>query len=155
VATGSGTCTYVAPVLAGTASTLAGPATGTTYLGSRSDLADEHYYMGSMAGIMVQTNDIDDTEAYCAYQSGEKQLGVCDWDSDAVKVNVLGGRNMDGGTRGWGVDMGGEAHMEDDYGVTLDGMGDYLKVQGDDLDYAQTGSFGEFTSNLPLLVVSS
>ena len=120
---------------------LMGPATNEIYLGSRSDVADEHFYMGSMAGVMIQTNDVDDTGAFCAYQSGEKQLGVCDWDSDAVKVNVLGGRDMDGGTRGWGVDLGGEAHLEDDYGVTLDGMGDYIKIQGDDLDYAQSGMF--------------
>lgn len=120
---------------------LMGPATNEIYLGSRSDVADEHFYMGSMAGVMIQTNDIDDTGAFCAYQSGEKQLGVCDWDSDAVKVNVLGGRNMDGGTRGWGFDLGGEAHLENDYGATLDGMGDYIKIQGDELDYAQSGSF--------------
>jgi hypothetical protein len=119
---------------------LSGPNTGNVYLGASSGVRDGTFYMGSMANAMVQTNDIDDTEAFCVFQSGQSSLDVCDLSPENVKVDLLGGRNLDSQPR-WGVTLGGEAHLEDDYGVTLDGMGDYLKLESDDLDYAMSGEF--------------
>lgn len=119
---------------------LAGPATSTTFLGGRSDRADDHYFWGSMAELTVQTTDINEVEARCMFQSGEKQLGVCDNDEANLKIEMFTGRNMDSLPR-WGTTMGGSAHTEDDYGVTLDGQNDYVKVDRPENDYANSGRF--------------
>ena len=119
---------------------LSGPRQNTVYLGSRSDVADEHFYMGSMQNVMVQTNDVDDTEAFCIFQSGQKDLNVCDTDMENVKVDILGGSNLESQPR-WGLTLGNEAHTESGYGVTLDGLGDYAMLESDDLDYARNGEF--------------
>jgi hypothetical protein len=119
---------------------LAGPATGTSFVGGRSDRADDHYFWGSMAGLTVQTSDIGDVEARCMYQAGEKQIGVCDSDQGHVKIDVFSGPNLDSLPR-WGTSMGGSAHVEDDYGVTLDGREDYVRIDRPENDYANSGRF--------------
>jgi hypothetical protein len=119
---------------------LAGPNAGNVFLGSRSDVANDRFYMGSMANVMVQTTDVDDTQAFCNFHRGEDDLDICDNDPSNLKVDILGGTNLDSQPR-WGMTLGGSAHMEDDYGVTLDGLGDYLMLESDDLDYASSGEF--------------
>ena len=87
---------------------------------------------GSIAEITIQTQFATPNEAQCLYQSGEKQLGTCDFDAESLKIDALGGGNMNQNAQNWGFILGGEAHMEEDFGVTLGGVGDYLKIQDDD-----------------------
>jgi hypothetical protein len=117
-----------------------GPNTGTTFIGGRSDRADDHYFMGSMAGLEVRSTAVDSDAAQCAYQTNEKLLGSCDMNVETVAVNLFSGANLDRQPR-WGVSMMGNAHTEDDYGVTLSGDADFVKVEVEDNDYLATGRF--------------
>ena len=124
----------------GTSEVASGPATGTTYIGGRSDRTDDHYFMGSMAGLEVRATPIDSDEAICSFQSNERLLGTCDMDNSAVAHSLFSGENL-GRVPRWGVTMVGNAHTEDDYGVTLSGDEDFVKIETDDNDWAATGRF--------------
>lgn len=119
---------------------LVGPATGISFVGGRSDRTDDHFFWGSIAGVTMQTSDIGENEARCMFQLGESQLGLCDSDQANLKINVFTGPNADSLPR-WGVTFAGSAHTEDDYGVSLDGIADYVKIDRPENDYANDGRF--------------
>ena len=109
-----------------------GPNTGITFIGGRSDRADDHYFAGSVAGVEVRAGSVDGDAATCAYQSNEKLLGTCDMDDDSVKLSLFAGEDLDSTPR-WGIDMNGDAHISDEgYGVVLGGDTDFVKVEVED-----------------------
>ena len=65
------------------------------------------------------TSPADSAAAECMFMSQEKMLGICDWDSGAMKIDVpfIGMRRLN-----YGAELHGDAYLNGDFGVSLDGV---------------------------------
>jgi hypothetical protein len=58
-------------------SAYSGPETSSVFVGARADLDDDHFFLGTLAGLGLNTNAYSDHEAKCMYLQGEQSVGKC------------------------------------------------------------------------------
>ena len=115
-----------------------GPDKGTITLGGSR-------YEGQIAGVSIMRRAIDEDEADCLYRDGEGSLQVC------ATADVLSKDRMtayyssftDGDEIPQGTHLMGDAYTDGDFGVQLDGQGDYLYLDAGwrTASYGQDGTF--------------
>ena len=111
------------------------------YLGTYEPSANSWWaganFPGNMAGLAIYDNAVDLTTAACAFQTGSQAVGTCPVPS-TMPGAVWFGDFLDGITPP-GAAMVGNAALDLEFGITVDGSGDYVTVLGQ--DYASSGSF--------------
>ena len=131
-------------------SVLSGPARGTLVLGEERE--GRNGYEGNFAGLSILRRPIDSDEADCLYRDGAGQLPVCEG-SDLIaseRRTAFYGSFVDpeqpdlSPTRQRfedAVTLRGNAYRDRDFGVQLDGDGDYIEIDASRGWYASGDTF--------------
>ena len=100
------------------------------YLGSYEPGADSWWaganFPGNMAGLAIYGTAVDLTTAACAFQSGSQAVGTCPL-PNTITGAVWFGDFLDGITPPGAATIGNAA-LDPEFGITVDGSGDYVTV---------------------------
>ena len=96
-------------------------------------------FMGGIAAVSVHGNQMTELDADCLFNFGSSYVAIC----PDVSRSSYGQRwVVFNGTLNDDATLMGDAYMDSDMGVSLDGDGDYIEVRGDTAtQYSHDGTF--------------
>ncbi len=105
-----------------------GPREGVITLGEARN--ERKGYEGSFAGLAILRRPLDDDEASCLYREGAGVLAVCEASEliASERRTVFYGSFVDGEDLPAAVQLGGDAYLDRDFGIQLDGDEDYFSI---------------------------
>ena len=94
-------------------------------------------FRGNMAGLAIYGDAVDQTTAACRFQDGRAAVGTCPIPSTIPGAVWFG--DFLGGVMPPGAAMVGNAFLDPEFGITVDGDQDYVTIVNQ--DFAATGTF--------------
>jgi hypothetical protein len=108
-------------------------------------MGNRREFSGNVAMVSLHADPVTGTDADCLYQYGEQQVAMCeDYASGGWRGPLW---LLFNGTMHDQAELGGDAVLDAEFGVMLDGQGDYVSVQpqgsySSSLNYAKDAQFG-------------
>ena len=100
-----------------------GPVKSNIYIGGRAGLADDHYFVGSLAGLTINSRPLQSAEIECMYLAGEQNIGQC---SDARSVGFYSSLRRPWDDSEDDVTLHGNTYLDRHLGAVMDGSRDYV-----------------------------
>ena len=117
----------------------AGPEKGTITLGGSR-------YEGAVAGVTMLSTAIDEDDADCLFRDGEGKIQICATADMLAQERATSyyGSFKEGEDLPRGTILNGDAYVDGDFGVQLDGEGDYVTIDASwsSAAYGLDGAFG-------------
>ena len=94
-------------------------------------------FRGNMAGLAIYGDAVDQVTASCRFQTGRTAVGVCPIPSTIPGAVWFG--DFLGGVLPTGAAAVGNAYLDPEFGITVDGDNDYVTIVNQ--DFATSGTF--------------